>query len=123
MVVDRSRMVAGVAVHRRRCARRRGARPGGSARARARRCERRAPGIRPLGRLPRAGSRGQRDDRRAGLGVRAEGSSTAASDVVRVTRAAEAPADDRFGFDPLPSTPTVALILGLTAGLVLAWSI
>ena len=31
--------------------------------------------------------------------------------------------DDRFGIDPLPSTPVIALILGLTAGLLLAWSV
>ena len=41
-----------------------------------------------------------------------------------MTRAvAEGPAEDGFGFDPLPSTPALGLILGLTAGLVLAWSV
>jgi hypothetical protein len=35
----------------------------------------------------------------------------------------QSPTDDRPGFDPLPSTPVIALILGMTAGLVLAWSI
>jgi hypothetical protein len=35
----------------------------------------------------------------------------------------QSPVDDRSGFDPLPSTPALALILGLTAGLVLAWSV
>jgi hypothetical protein len=35
----------------------------------------------------------------------------------------QSPTDDRPGFDPLPSTPVLALILGLTAGLVLAWSV
>ena len=35
----------------------------------------------------------------------------------------QSPTDDRSGFDPLPSTPVIALILGLTAGLVLAWSV
>jgi hypothetical protein len=35
----------------------------------------------------------------------------------------QSPTDDRPGFDPLPSTPVIALILGLTAGLVLAWSV
>jgi hypothetical protein len=33
------------------------------------------------------------------------------------------PTDDSPGFDPLPSTPAMALILGLTAGLVLTWSV
>jgi len=32
-------------------------------------------------------------------------------------------ADDRLRIDPLPSTPVIALILGLTAGLLLAWSV
>ncbi len=31
--------------------------------------------------------------------------------------------DDHFGIDPLPSTPVIALILGLTAGLTLTWSV
>ncbi len=31
--------------------------------------------------------------------------------------------DDRFGIDPLPSSPVIALILALTAGLVLTWSV
>ena len=31
--------------------------------------------------------------------------------------------DDRSGFDPLPPTPTLVLILGLTGGLVLSWSV
>ena len=33
------------------------------------------------------------------------------------------PVDDRSGFDPLPSTPALVLISGLTAGLVLSWSV
>jgi hypothetical protein len=33
------------------------------------------------------------------------------------------PADDRFGIEPLPSTPVIALILGLTAALALSWSV
>ena len=40
-----------------------------------------------------------------------------------MTGVAEGPAEDGFGFDPLPSTPALGLILGLTAGLVLAWSV
>jgi hypothetical protein len=35
----------------------------------------------------------------------------------------QSPTDDRPGFDPLPSTPVIALILGLTGGLVLTWSV
>jgi len=35
----------------------------------------------------------------------------------------QSPDDDRFGIDPLASTPIIALILGLTAGLVLSWSV
>ena len=35
----------------------------------------------------------------------------------------QTPADDRFGVDPLPSTPVIALVLGVTAALVLSWSI
>ena len=31
--------------------------------------------------------------------------------------------NDHFGIDPLPSTPVIALILGLTAGLTLTWSV
>ncbi|HET7168863.1 MAG TPA: DUF2298 domain-containing protein [Candidatus Limnocylindrales bacterium] len=30
---------------------------------------------------------------------------------------------DRIGFDPVPSTPAIALILGLTAGVVLTWTV
>jgi len=35
----------------------------------------------------------------------------------------QSPVDDRSGFDPLPSTPALVLILGLTGGVVLAWSV
>ena len=35
----------------------------------------------------------------------------------------QSPVDDRSGFDPLPSTPALILILGLTGGLVLSWSV
>ena len=35
----------------------------------------------------------------------------------------QSPVDDRSGIDPLPSTPIIALILGLTGGLVLSWSV
>ena len=35
----------------------------------------------------------------------------------------QSPDDDRSGIDPLPSTPIIALILGLTGGLVLSWSV
>ena len=35
----------------------------------------------------------------------------------------QSPVDDRSGIDPLPSTPIIAMILGLTAGLVLSWSV
>ena len=35
----------------------------------------------------------------------------------------QSPADDRSGFDPLPSTPVIVLILGLAGSLVLAWSV
>ncbi len=35
----------------------------------------------------------------------------------------QSPTDDHPGFDPLSSTPVIAMILGLTAGLVLAWSV
>ena len=35
----------------------------------------------------------------------------------------QSPTHDRLGLDPLPSTPAMVLILGLTAGLVLTWSI
>jgi hypothetical protein len=40
-----------------------------------------------------------------------------------VTHLAEEPAKGRFGFDRLAPTPTVGLVLALTAGLVLAWSV
>ncbi|HXU74205.1 MAG TPA: hypothetical protein VN947_33145, partial [Polyangia bacterium] len=35
----------------------------------------------------------------------------------------QSPDDDRSGIDPLASTPIIALILGLTGGLVLSWSV
>jgi hypothetical protein len=35
----------------------------------------------------------------------------------------QSPADDRSGFDPLASTPALVLILGLTGGLLLSWSV
>ncbi len=35
----------------------------------------------------------------------------------------QSPVDDRSGFDPLPSSPALAVILGLTGGLVLSWSV
>jgi len=35
----------------------------------------------------------------------------------------QSPVDDRSGFDPLPSTPALVLILGVTGGVVLAWSV
>ena len=35
----------------------------------------------------------------------------------------QSPADDRSGFDQIPSTPALVLILGLAGGLVLSWSV